>query len=168
MAIPEPSWLINARKFVGTSEIKGPKHNSKIVQFWIDMKAPFRDDETPWCGAFVGAMMANNGFPPYPAGASARAWLKFGSRIDRPAVGCIVVFWRGSPKGFSGHVGIVVGQDQFGNLLVLGGNQGDAVSIKPFGRDRVLGYVWPPTAAVSPNFNLPVLKSDGKLSSNEA
>ena len=164
----EPYWLQNARKLINTSEIKGPKHNSQIVQFWIDMKASFRDDETPWCGAFVGSVMARAGFAPYPAGASARAWLKFGNKLAKPAVGCIVVFWRGSPSSGNGHVGLVVGRDTAGNLLVLGGNQGDRVSIKAFDNARVLGYVWPSTSSVSPNFDLPVLNSVCKLSTDEA
>jgi uncharacterized protein (TIGR02594 family) len=163
----EPSWMKIARSYLGEREIKGPKHNSKIVQFWIDMKASFRDDETAWCGAFVGGVMAEAGFKPYPQGAAARAWRNFGYRIEKPAVGCIVVFWRGSKDGYSGHVGFVVGQDQAGNLMVLGGNQGDMVSIKPFDTDRVLGYVYP-TDLRTASFVLPVYKSDGRLSSNEA
>jgi hypothetical protein len=31
-----------------------------------------------------------------------------------------------------------------GDLLILGGNQGDAVNIRAFPRGRVLAYRWPP------------------------
>lgn len=42
-----------------------------------------------------------------------------------PELGCIVVFTR---QG-GGHVGFAVGRDKFGNLLILGGNQSDAMTI---------------------------------------
>ena len=56
-----------------------------------------------------------------------------------PAVGSIVVFERGS----GGHIGFVVGRDYNDNLLVLGGNQSNAVNVRSFPRSRVLGYRWP-------------------------
>jgi hypothetical protein len=37
-----------------------------------------------------------------------------------------------------------VGEDAAGNLLILGGNQGDAVNVRAFPRARVLAYRWPP------------------------
>lgn len=163
-----PDWLDRARAYIGTREIKGPQHNSVIVRWWEAMKAPFRDDETPWCGAFVGGVLAESGLAVAKNGASARGWLNFGVPLDRPAVGAIVVFWRGSPKGWSGHVGFVIGQDKFGNLMVLGGNQGDAVNIKPFPKSRVLGYRWPSIWPDKSRFTLPLLNSDGKVSTNEA
>jgi uncharacterized protein (TIGR02594 family) len=101
-----------------------------------------------------------------PAGA--RNWLNFGVPLPRPAVGSVVVFWRGSKSGWSGHVGFVIGRDAKDNLMVLGGNQGDMVSIKPFGRDRVLGYRWPANTRLPENYDLPLLKSDGRVSTNEA
>lgn len=33
-------------------------------------------------------------------------------------------------------------------LLVLGGNQGDAVNVRSFPRERVIGYRWPPGQAL--------------------
>lgn len=164
----DPVWLQHARKDLGLAEIPGPKHNSRIVAFWESVKIHFRDDETPWCGAFVGAKLAQAGYPINPRGASARSWANYGTPIDRPCVGAIVVFWRGSRNGSSGHVGFVVGVDQNGNLMVLGGNQGNRVSIAPFSRDRVLAYRWPGHTPDPSRYMLPVLNSDGKLSQNEA
>lgn len=163
-----PAWLDLARSFVGQKEIKGPHHNPHILKWWKKMGAPFTDDETPWCGAFVGGVLADIGIKPAANGAAARAWSSFGKKLDRPAVGAIVVFWRGSRSGYQGHVGFVVGKDKFGNLMVLGGNQGDMVSIKPFSTDRVLAYRWPGIAPFQDRFNLPVLSSDGRVSTNEA
>ena len=78
------------------------------------------------------------------------------------------MFWRGSPSSANGHVGFVVGEDQHGNLMVLGGNQGDEVNIKPFSPSRVLAYRWPGIWPASERFTLPVLNSDGRPSQNEA
>ena len=164
----EPRWLSLARAYIGVREIKGSRHESLILKWWQAIKAPFRDDETPWCGAFVGGVLNEAGLPIVSGGASARAWLKLPVKLDRPAVGCIVVFWRGSRTGASGHVGFVVGKDRHGNLMVLGGNQSDAVNIKPFDRERVLGYRWPSKWPDESRFDLPVIASDGRVSTNEA
>jgi hypothetical protein len=51
---------------------------------------------------------------------------------------------------------------------VLGGNQGDAVSISPFSRGRVLGYRWPENEALPDAAPLPVLAHGGAVSQNEA
>ena len=163
-----PLWLDRARAYLGTREIKGPRHEPRILKWWAALKAPFRDDETPWCGAFVGGVLEESGLPVQSGGAMARAWARYGVKLDKPAVGAIVVFWRGSPKGGSGHVGFVVGRDRYGNLMVLGGNQGDAVTIKPFSRDRVLAYRWPGVWPLAERFTLPLLDSDGRVSTDEA
>lgn len=161
------AWLDKAYSQIGEKEIKGGKHNPKIVQWWKDIGASwFTDDETPWCGAFVGGMLFDADLPVLPkgAGASARAWENYGVKLDKPAVGCIVTFTRAG----GGHVGFVVGKDKFGNLMVLGGNQGDAVNIKPFAVARATSYRWPSIYPAAHRFNLPVINSDGRVSTNEA
>jgi len=164
----EPIWIQKARSYIGLREFKGSKHNPKILNWWERIKAPFRDDETPWCGAFVGGVLSECNLPIVSGGASARSWLKLPVRLNKPAVGAVVIFWRGSPSSASGHVGFIVGKDQHGNLMVLGGNQGDEVNIKPFPISRVLGYRWPGSQPLPERYNLPVLTSDGRLSTNEA
>ncbi len=164
----EPVWLARARRYVGLREVPGKQHNPTILGWIRALRLPFKDDETAWCGTFVGGVFAEEGIPPAKNPAGARNWLKFGVALSQPAVGSVVVFWRGSKTGWSGHVGFVVGQDAKGNLMVLGGNQGDMVSIKPFARDRVLGYRWPGQVAPPAPAALPLLRSDGKVSTNEA
>ena len=52
----------------------------------------------------------------------------------------VVVLWRGARDSPSGHVGLFAGMDHdSGTVRLLGGNQGDAVSIATFPADRVLG-----------------------------
>jgi uncharacterized protein (TIGR02594 family) len=165
--MPDPKWLVTARTYVGLAEIPGKGTNPTIAGWLAKLKAPWRDDETAWCGTFVAACFDAVGIIPVKGWAGARNWLTFGASIPAPCVGCVVVFWRGSKTGWSGHVGFVVGKDAQGNLMVLGGNQGNMVSIKPFNRDRVLGYRWF-NATPHPDLVLPIVASDGKVSTNEA
>lgn len=158
----EPAWLTEARKHIGLKEINGSAHNGTIVQFWKAIKrGGIKDDETPWCAAFVGAMLETVGVISTRF-ESAKSYEKWGVKLDAPAVGCVVVFTRDG----GGHVGFVVGQDKAGNLLVLGGNQGDAVNIKTFPRSRVTSYRWP-AGLPRPSTNLPLLAS-AEVSKNEA
>jgi len=94
----------------------------------------------------------------------AKDWLNWGVELKNPCVGCVVVFER---EG-GGHVGFVVGKDIDNNLMVLGGNQCDAVKVSPFDVSRVVGYRWPKEYPLPNNFHLPTLTNDGKLSKNEA
>lgn len=135
----EPTWLTEARKHIGETEIKGAKHNPLITLWWkLIKRGGIKDDETPWCAAFVGAMLESAGITSSRF-ESAKSYLTWGSVIPAPILGCIVVFTRNG----GGHVGFVVGADGKGNLLVLGGNQSDQVNIRTFPRDRVAGYRWP-------------------------
>lgn len=165
---PEPAWLAEARNYLGMREIRGPHHNPRILKLWKDAGVPIGNDEVAWCGAFVGGVLAEVGIHPPATPGGARSYLNLPVTIDKPAYGCIVIFWRGSRAGWKGHVGFVVGETVHGALMVLGGNQGDTVSIKPFDKGRVLGYRWPGIFPYPERFNLPVLTSDGKLSHNES
>lgn len=162
----EPIWLVEARRHLGLREIPGKGHNKQILKWWSAIRAPFTDDETPWCAGFVGGCFEAVGMKSSRS-AAARSYMKWGSKLDGPALGCVVVFWRGRPDGWSGHVAFVVGETKSGHLMCLGGNQSNAVTVAPFDKQRVLGYRWPLGPTV-PSFNLPVLRSDGVLSDDEA
>jgi uncharacterized protein (TIGR02594 family) len=156
----EPRWLIEARRHVGLSEIKGPTHAAEIVQFWKDIRrGGIKDDETPWCAAFVGAMLERSGVIS-ARNEGARAYLTWGQRLAAPAVGAVAVLTRDG----GGHVGFVVGKDLAGRILLLGGNQADAVNIKSFDPSRVAGYRWPALLPL-PDMQVPVLAAVGKSTS---
>lgn len=109
-------------------------------------------DETPWCGCFVSWCLAQAGIKKrgYP---KAIDWVKekYGTteQSDAPRVGSIAVVSHPvtratAPTSRSGyHVGFYVGGPASEPVL-LGGNQGDAVSRKQFVKWTVLGYRWPP------------------------
>lgn len=53
--------------------------------------------------------------------------------------------------------------------MVLGGNQGNRVSIAPFDWTRAVAYVWPSGVPIPPHSGLAVLDAGGaQLSTNEA
>lgn len=58
----ELSWIAIARSHIGLQEIAGSRHHPTILKWWKAIKAGwFTDDETPWCGAFVGGVLAQDG-----------------------------------------------------------------------------------------------------------
>jgi uncharacterized protein (TIGR02594 family) len=134
-----PGWLVIAEKYLGLREIPGAP-TAPVIAAWLQqLGAWWSDDETPWCGVAMAAWMREAGFQPPTAWYRAKAWATWGISLSGPVVGCVVVFTR---KG-GGHVGLVVGQDPGGKLMVLGGNQGDAVSVAAFDPVRAIAYRWP-------------------------
>lgn len=178
----ELPWIAEARKHIGLLEnTSKTAHNPQIIR-WLDQMGSFtgearawwREDETPWCGLFVGVCLGLTGRFVVKEWYRARAWeSNLMNKLTRPAYGCIVTFTRNG----GGHVGFVVGEDAFGNLMVLGGNQSNRVSIVPFAKTRVTGYYWPSMWAngaavkslpLAERYQLPILLSDGRVSTNEA
>jgi uncharacterized protein (TIGR02594 family) len=134
-----PPWLITAESYIGTREVKGPK-TATVIEEWLQrLGAWWADDEAPWCGAFVAAVMQRHGYPVPRYWMRAKAWIEWGMQIQKPVLGCIVIFER---QG-GGHVGFVVGRRSDGYLWVLGGNQADAVRVSLFSPARVVGYRLP-------------------------
>lgn len=162
----KPPWLFESEKYLGTKEVKGPQHNELITGWWKTIKrGGIKDDETPWCAAFVGACLENVGILSTRF-ESAKSYLEWGIPLDHPEYGCIVIFERNG----GGHVGFVVGRDEVGHIMVLGGNQADEVNIKPFDAvSRMAEYRWPIDYPAPTPGPLPLLGgTTSKLSNNEA
>lgn len=136
----EPMWLRFARADLGLREIPGTGTSAKILRWLIELGAWWRDDETPWCGVACAAWMKQCGIAPPKAYYRAKAWLEWGRAIDKPVLGCVVVFGR---EG-GGHVALAVGTTKEGRIVCIGGNQGNSVSQAAFPIGRVLGYRVPP------------------------
>jgi len=123
----------------GLREIKGEEDNPKIVQFFEESgHAWVKDDETAWCAAAVGAVLKRAGLVG-TGKLNARSYLDWGEKVPLAEArkGDIVVYWRGDPKGWQGHVGFYVSHGD-GAIMTLGGNQGDAISIAPYKLSRLL------------------------------
>jgi uncharacterized protein (TIGR02594 family) len=143
--------------FKGLSEVHGSVDNPQIVEmFRVSGHPEVKDDETPWCAAFVGACLRLSGYRS-SGSLGARSYENFGRDVkSAPERGCIVVFSRGDPKAATGHVAFY-DHDDGDKVVVLGGNQGDAVTLASFPKSRVLGYRMPveiaplPTDTTLPN-----------------
>lgn len=183
-AKPELKHVAVARSYLGVKEIKGSKHEPKIIQLIKDAEKATKqnlswlfgkksdgstnyEDETAWCGSFLGGVFTQAGLDNLVPKAfyQAKAWNSVGTKLTKPAYGCVVVFSRSG----GGHVGIVVGKTTNGNLKVLGGNQSDAINIMDFSTDRVIGYRWLSVGTIPAEhrYDLPVLPA-GRISTNEA
>lgn len=136
------SYLDLAKSEIGIKEGAGNKDNPVVLRYYADAGHPeIEHDETPWCAAFVGSVLARSGLP-NTGSLEARSYLKYGKKLTKPVPGCIVVFWRESPSSWQGHVGFVYA-DLGDTLQVLGGNQRDSVSLQEFPKSQVLGYRMP-------------------------
>lgn len=158
-----PSWMRIAKDCVGLKEIPGAKHNSTIQTWLAKLGAWWRDDETPWCGVFVAHCMREAGLPVPQNWMRAKAWADYGSnlRSTHVAPGAILVFSR---QG-GGHVGFYAGEDST-FFYVLGGNQGNAVTISKIAKARCIAIRWPKGEPVVGGPKLVSLKAD--VTTNEA
>ncbi len=134
----EPRWVTHARKFYGLKEAKGPKTNPVIAGWLKTLKAWYGDDETPWCGTFLGAVFHEMGYKIPAVYMRAKDWLKWGKAVPI----CFGAVGIKSRVG-GGHVTIIVGRTREGKLVGLGGNQGDAVSYATFDPKVFEGFRWP-------------------------
>jgi uncharacterized protein (TIGR02594 family) len=136
-----PPWLVLAEKEMGITEIAGARANARIVEYHKCTSLQATSDEVAWCSAFVNFIMKMSGNERTNS-AAARSWLNFGTPIKIPRYGSIVIFWRGSPTSWEGHVGFVVAEDH-DSVAVLGGNQSNKVRVSIYKKSEVLGYRWP-------------------------
>jgi uncharacterized protein (TIGR02594 family) len=140
-------WYTEARRHLGLAEAAGPANNPTIMDWAEHLDVLYPNDSVPWCGLFMGyvisATLPDETLPDNVLGA--RQWARFGAKTT-PKRGAVLVFWRGSPSGWQGHVGLYHAEDPSA-YHVLGGNQGDSVSIVRIAKSRLLGARWPLTAA---------------------
>lgn len=120
----------------GIKEVRGGE-NPRIIEYHSATTLKAQEDEIPWCSSFVNWVCKQVGVKGTES-AMARSWLKWGNITQNPQRGDVVVISRGN-NGVSGHVGLVDKvDDKF--IWILGGNQGDTVSIVKFDRSRLLGF----------------------------
>lgn len=141
--VNKPNWIKIAEGEKGVKENTSKrKHNPRVLEYHASVKGNIKDDETPWCSSFVNWVMKKAGKGGTNS-AMAISWKKYGKNVGKPAYGAIAVIdWDGPGPGWKGHVGFVVGK-KGNNVLLLGGNQRNAVNVKSFSTSKVVAYVFP-------------------------
>jgi uncharacterized protein (TIGR02594 family) len=137
-----PSEAMNrlASQYIGLQEIEGGEDNPIIVQWFKDIGHWWvKDDETAWCSCFINWLAWMTGVE-MSGKLDARSWLRVGQSVNFPHIGDVVVFWREHITSWKGHVGLFNGYDHNGNIIVLGGNQGNEVCYSVYDKDRLLDF----------------------------
>ena len=132
---PAPKVFKIAYDLIGTKEKIG-KENNPIIMDWakqVGLTKTYSADSIPWCGLFVAYCVSKAGFEVVKNPLWARNWANFGTKEKKAMLGDILTFVRDG----GGHVGIYVGENRTG-YFVLGGNQGDEVSIVKIAKSRCL------------------------------
>jgi uncharacterized protein (TIGR02594 family) len=128
-----------ALRFTGMSEAKGSLSNPQVVAMLrLDDTWP-EDDSVPWCSAFVNFIAWLLRLPRSKS-LRARSWLEVGIPIPLADahLGFDVVIFRRDGSEAAGHVGFYAATEG-AEVWVLGGNQGDKVSVAPYLAADVLG-----------------------------
>lgn len=167
-----PNTIKFALELYGVQEVVGRGSNKTIIGWRDELNQAgvkiegFSDDDIPWCGLFaaivtyrrLGKMHEVVNSPLW-----ARNWTKYGMKADKPSLGDVLVFSRGT----SGHVGFYVGEDAT-CYHVLGGNQSNKVCITRIEKSRLLDARRPPYITVPGAVKPYILASSGYVSTNEA
>lgn len=134
--------LISNLKYYGLTEKAGPGSDERLIEL-IRSVAPWAQDDSSvaWCGIYMTHLFKINGLKPPSKSMAARSWLKVGNKVDPyyAEPGDLVVFWRRAIDDWRGHVGQFINWTEDGRIRVLGGNQNNSVSIRIYGKERILG-----------------------------
>ena len=120
---------------LGENAWKENGSNQLITALWdeIGYKGSTFADETAWCAVFVGAVLKRSGNK-YIKTASSQGYKNYGAEVQLSQVqrGDLVVFYRKGPNSGLGHVGFATGKVTDTRIEVLGGNQGNTLSVRNF------------------------------------
>ena len=145
-----------AKSFAGVEEKSGAKDNPFILAFLASCQrgtdAHELRDEIPWCSGFCSFSCMTARFE-RSLSLRARSWLRIGSAVEpgRERVGDVVIIGRGKHKPPAtvikapGHVGFLAKEiphplGKASSIHILGGNQGDSVSVARFPYGDLLGF----------------------------
>jgi len=114
------------------------KDDKELIDFLRAGGTGIKSTSTAWCAAFVNASLERSGIPGTGSLAS-RSFERWGNEVslDQAKVGDVVVLTRGSDPR-KGHVGFYAGRDANNDIKLLGGNQGDSVSIASYSAGRLV------------------------------
>ena len=134
--IMAPKHLRIALDEIGTKEVSLPhKENPRIIEYHSATTLQSKEDEVPWCSAFVSWCLEQAGIKSTKS-AWAKSYLKWSTPLIRPEIGCVMVFDRGGGKG---HVTFYVGENSE-YYFCLGGNQNDSVCVSMYLKSKAISF----------------------------
>jgi len=137
----QPRWLELAWGDPGVAETPGADHTHRVVRYYADVgHAQITNDETAWCAAFLGSCLERAGLASTRS-LMARSYSTWGEPLGEFRAGAVAVLSRTADPTL-GHVGFLIGETA-DTVILLGGNQSDAVTVEAFPRSRLLGLRWP-------------------------
>lgn len=129
-----PPWLTLARSLIGTHA----QNDNAVIMAWptaiaakfpdmADYATRYKHDSTAWCGVFAAYVLAMSGIRPVFGATDtdkwmwADAWQQFGTAVDTPQPGDVLVFkWAGGGE----HVTFYDHEEDDNYYHCTGGNQG--------------------------------------------
>lgn len=169
--ISKPVWISVAEEEIGQKEIRGKKNNNeRILDYHYSADNSMRKweriqkdvtDEDPWCASFVNWVLEQSKYQGTDS-AWSHSYRNWGQKLAKPALGAVAFIDWGkvnSKKKGKGHVGFVVGRDQRGRIVLLGGNQGNQVKYSGFKESDIASYHLPANYEIDPEiYRLPTMK----------
>jgi uncharacterized protein (TIGR02594 family) len=152
-----PIWFRQAVAEIGTRE--QPGNRGPAIDRYIKL-GKCGAQGSPWCAVFVNAMLETSGISgTRSALAQSFSRDKRFVKLSSPALGAIVVYWRGTRKSGLGHVGFCNGIE--GDYCsTVSGNESDMVREEMYamtGKSNfgLVGFYWPAS--------VPLPKATGKF-----
>ncbi|PUA28431.1 MAG: hypothetical protein B0W54_18455 [Cellvibrio sp. 79] len=147
-----PLWLKIAYREEGVTEVGGSEHNPRILEYHASTrlnKIKAAKDETAWCSSFVNWCIEKAGLEGTNS-AWALDWDNWGIKLQKPTLGCVVVFSRTGVTNSGGHVGFYIDEGP-STIEVFGGNQRNSVNTSNYPKNGISGsfsykhlsYLWP-------------------------
>lgn len=138
MELKNPFDVANEARTSTTWTEKG--HNPNIVSLWEEIgyeshKAFQGNRYTAWCATFVGATLKRSGAK-YVQTPTARDYETYGTTVgwDDIQKGDVIVFYRNGINSGKGHVGFATGNKTNTSVEIIGGNQGDNLTIRNYAK----------------------------------
>lgn len=168
-----PKMVAAAIQYFGIKEVPGKGSNPVIMDMakGLGLEKIYTNDDISWCALFINHLFRITGKPALKVGNDpynylrAKYLLNWGVQVQHgdERLGDVAIFDR---EG-GGHVGIVIAISG-STIHILGGNQGNTVSIVEISKARLLGArryysIAPPESAIAYEMD-----SNGHLSKNEA
>lgn len=162
----EPIWVTEARSYIGQTEVAGKGSSKWILSLWETVpwiwSTVARKDDTllAWCGAFMRLVFVECAIAPPKKWWSAKEWATWGTPLKTPVLGCVGVMKRTG----GAHVTLLVGKNNAGMFIGIGGNQGDMVKKSAFRPELFSAFVYPPNQTIVltplPNMSAAISESE--------